>query len=74
MAQAPAVTLAALIYKEMTPMTHIYTSTVPIIISRRKHSRSEFQESKGHLHLVPRSTIVELYLRSPTRLHGVVLH
>jgi hypothetical protein len=27
-----------------------------------------------HLHLVPRLEMVELYLHSPTRLHGVVLN
>jgi hypothetical protein len=37
------------------------------------------QSSRGlnlttHLHLVPRSRMVELYLRSPIRLHGVVLN
>jgi hypothetical protein len=26
------------------------------------------------LHLVPRSTVVELYLHSPIRLHGVVIN
>jgi hypothetical protein len=27
-----------------------------------------------HIHLVPRSRVVELYLHSPTRLHGVLLN
>jgi hypothetical protein len=27
-----------------------------------------------HLHLVPRSRMVELYLHSPIRLHGVVIN
>jgi hypothetical protein len=52
--QGPAVTFAALIHKEMTPTTHVYMSTAPIIVSRRKHSRLEFEESEGHIHLVPR--------------------
>jgi hypothetical protein len=32
-----------------------------------------FVTQTAHLHLVPRSRMVELYLHSPRRLHGVVL-
>jgi hypothetical protein len=29
---------------------------------------------EGHIHLVPRSRMVDLYLHSPIRLHGLVLN
>jgi hypothetical protein len=36
--------------------------------------RPELEADTTYLHLVPRSSMVELYLHSPIRLHGVMLH
>jgi hypothetical protein len=55
-------------------------STTPILVlgaTQRglfPRDKSTSVELTIHLNLVPRLRIVELYLRSPIRLHGVVLN
>jgi hypothetical protein len=51
--------------------TQLTIQWVPILHPRKESGRSV--KLTTHLHLVPRSRMVELYVHSSIRLHGIVL-